>query len=263
MSLSILNNITGLNASRQLGLTQMGLNQTIERLTSGKRINKASDDAAGLGISNQLNTEVKVADQGQRNANDGVSLLQVGDGALDTITNLLQRQAELTQQATTGTVDTKGITNINAEYAKNNATILDIMKSTTFNGASVFGSTASITVGSFAAVDLTASLNLAAASITSGTDASVGGELDKVKADLQTVSTLRATLGASEATLNSYSAVLGIQSQNLQAASSQITDANIANEVVNLSKFQILNQSGISALGKSNQSAQSVLALLQ
>ncbi|GLH69798.1 flagellin [Geothrix rubra] len=261
MSLSILNNITGLNASRQLGLTQMGLNQTIERLTSGKRINKASDDAAGLGISNQLNTEVKVADQAQRNANDGVSLLQVADGALDTITNLLQRQAELTQQASTGTLDANGKANINAEYSKNNATIADILNSTTFNGTSVFSNTAKISVGSFAAVDLTTSL--AKTSITSGTDASVAGQLSAVKADLQTVSTQRATLGASEATLNSYSAVLGIQSQNLQAASSQITDANIANEVVNLSKFQILNQSGISALGKSNQSAQSVLALLQ
>lgn len=261
MSLSILNNVTGLNASRQLGLTQMGLNQTIERLTSGKRINKASDDAAGLGISNQLNTEVKVADQGQRNANDGVSLLQVADGALDTITNLLQRQAELTQQATTGTVDSNGIANINAEYSKNNATIADILKSTTFNGASVFGNTAQITVGSFAKVDLATALS--SVTVTSTTDASASGELDKVKADLQAVSTQRATLGASEATLNSYSAVLGIQSQNLQAAASQITDANIANEVVNLSKFQILNQSGISALGKSNQSSQSVLALLQ
>lgn len=260
MSLSILNNITGLNASRQLGLTQMGLNQTIERLTSGKRINKASDDAAGLGISNQLNTEVKVADQGQRNANDGVSLLQVADGALDTITNLLQRQAELTQQATTGTVDSNGIANINAEYSKNNATIKDILKSTTFNGTSVFGNTAQITVGSFAKVDLATALT--SVTITSGTDASAS-QLSAVKADLQAVSTQRATLGAAEATLNSYSTVLGIQSQNLQAAASQITDANIANEVVNLSKFQILNQSGISALGKSNQSSQSVLALLQ
>lgn len=261
MALSILNNITGLNAARQLGLTQVGLNQTIERLTSGKRINKASDDAAGLGISNQLNTEVKVADQAQRNANDGVSLLQVADGALDTITNLLQRQAELTQQASTGTLDSNGKANINAEYSKNNATIADILKSTTFNGTSVFGNTAQISVGDFSPVNLTASL--ASTTVTSGTDAAATNELTKVQADLQAVSTQRATLGASEATLNSYSAVLGIQSQNLQAASSQITDANIAHEVVNLSKFQILNQSGISALGKSNQSSQSVLALLQ
>jgi len=261
VALSILNNVPALNAARQLGLTGAGLNATIERLTSGRRINHASDDAAGLGISNQLGTEVRVANQAQRNSNDGVSLLQVADGALDTITNLLQRQAELTQQATTGTVDANGIANINAEYAKNNATITDILNSTAYNGATVFGSTPSISVGSFTAVNLTTSLTKT--TITSGVDASAAGELTKVKADLQVVSTQRANIGADQQTLNSYSSVLGTTSQNLQAASSQITDANVGQEVVNLSKFQILNQSGISALGQANTSAQAILALLR
>lgn len=261
MSLSILNNISALNAARQLTVTDAGLNSTIERLTSGKRINHASDDAAGLGISNQLSSEVRVANQAQRNANDGVSLLQVADGALDTITNLLQRQAELTQQASTGTLDTNGIANINAEYAKNKATITDILASTKYNNAAVFGNTAKIAVGSFTSVDLTTSLK--STTITSGTDASASGELAKVQADLQSVSTQRASIGADQQTLNSYSAVLGVQSQNLQSAASQITDANVGQEVVNLSKFQILNQSGISALGQANTSAQAILALLR
>jgi flagellin len=116
-------------------------------------------------------------------------------------------------------------------------------------------------VGDFAAVSLKTALTKT--SITSGTDASASGELTNVKTSLQAVSTQRAQIGASQQTLTSYASILGVQSQNLTAAASQITDANVADEVVNLSKFQILNQAGISALGKSNQSAQSVLALLQ
>lgn len=261
MSLSILNNISALNATRQLGLTSAGLNQTIARLTSGKRINSAADDAAGLGISNQLNSEVAIANQAVRNANDGVSLLQVGDGALDTITNLLQRKAELVGQATSGTVDANGISNINAEYADIQSQITDILGKTKFNGAAVFGSTATIGVGDFTGVNLTTALT--STNITSTSDASASGELAKVNADIQTVSQQRAQIGAGEQTLNSYAAVIGVQAQNLTAASSQITDANIATEVVNLSKFQILNQSGISALGQSNQANQSILALLR
>jgi flagellin len=248
-----------MGASRQLGITSAGLNQTIQRLTTGKRINKASDDAAGLGISNQLQSEVRVSNQAVRNANDGVSLLQTADGALDTITSLLQRKAELSQQATTGTIDANGIANINAEYGQISSQITDILANTKFNGQAVFANTAKVAVGDFTAVDLTTAL--AKTAITSTSSAS--GDLTAVQADLQTVSTQRAQLGASEQTLNNYATVLGVQSQNLTAASSQITDANVADEVVNLSKFQILNQSGISALGKSNQSAQSVLALLQ
>jgi len=255
----ILNNVAAPGASRQLRLTSLGLNKTIERLTSGKRINHASDDAAGLGISNQLNAEVRVSNQASRNANDGVSFLQVADGALDTISNLLQRKAELAQQYATGTVDTNGQTNIDAEYGQIKSQIDDILASTKFNGANVFGSTAKISLGSFTSVDLTNALK--STTITSG--ASAATDAAKVTADLQTVSAQRATIGAQMQTLTSYASVLGVQAQNLTAAASQITDANVADEVVNLSKFQILNQSGVSALGQANQSAQSILALLR
>lgn len=259
--MSLLNNISAMGASRQLGITAAGLNKTIERLTSGKRINHASDDAAGLGISNQLLSEVRVNNQAQRNANDGVSLLQVADGALDTITSLLQRKAELSQQAATGTIDTNGKANINAEYALINTQLSDIITNTKFNGTAVFGNTAKVEVGDFTPVDLTTPLK--ATAFKSGAAAEAAGELSNVQADLQTVSTQRAQIGASQQTLTSYASILGVQVQNLTSAASQITDANVADEVVNVSKFQILNQAGISALGKSNQSAQSVLALLQ
>jgi flagellin len=258
---SILNNIAALGASNQLSITNEGLQKTIQQLTTGRRINNASDDAAGLGISNQLNSEVAVANQGQMNGQNGNALLQTGDGALNTISNLLQRQAQLVEEATSGTVGTNGVANINAEYSQNSAQIADILKNTTFDSASVFGSTASIAVGDYAAVALTNALK--STTITSGTDASAAGELAKVQADIQTVSTQRATLGAAESTLSNYSSMLATQSQNLQAASSTITDANVSQDVVNLSKFQILNQSGISALGQANTAAQSILALLR
>jgi len=101
---SILNNIAALGASRQLGITGANLNQTIQRLTTGKRINQASDDAAGLAIANKLGADIKIAGQAQRNANDGVSYLQVADGALDEVTSLLTRASQLAQQAQTGTI---------------------------------------------------------------------------------------------------------------------------------------------------------------
>jgi flagellin len=267
---SILNNVAALGASRQLGVTNLGLNQTIQRLTTGKRINRASDDAAGLAISNQLGADIKIAGQGRRNANDGISVLQVADGVLDEVTNLLTRASELAQQAQSGTSGADngtGKTALDAEFQKIITTIADIQNSTTFNGASVFNATSAlaVAVGGFTTVN-----------VTVGTFASLSATTDKLvsttfaataAADIATaitnVSTLRGTIGAGQQQLQSVSNSLGIQVENFTAAFSQIRDANVADEVVNLSKFQILNQSGISALGQANQSSQSILALLR
>ncbi|HEX9009163.1 MAG TPA: flagellin [Holophagaceae bacterium] len=261
---SILNNIGALGASRQLGITNAGLQQTIQRLTTGSRINKASDDAAGLAISNKLNADIKVAGQGQRNANDGISYLQVGDGVLDTVTNLLTRAAQLAQQAQTGTVDTVGRTALDAEFQNIITSIGDIEKSTTFNGTSVFGATLTVAVAGYSAVgvNVTTFNSLSSAnslvSVTSAASAATA-----ITNMLTSVSALRGTIGANEQRLQAVSDTLGIQVENFTAAYSQIHDANVADEVVNLSKFQVLNQSGISALSKANQSGQSILALLQ
>ena len=261
---SILNNIGALGASRQLGITNQGLQQTIQRLTTGSRINKASDDAAGLAISNKLNADIKVAGQGQRNANDGISYLQVGDGVLDTVTNLLTRAAQLAQQAQTGTVDTTGRAALDAEFSNIVASIADIEKSTTFNGQTVFGTTLNVAVAGYTsvAVNVTTFNSLTSvnslASVTSASAAALA-----ITSMITSVSALRGTIGANESRLQAVSDTLGIQVENFTAAYSQIHDANIADEVVNLSKFQILNQSGISALSKANQSGQSILALLQ
>jgi flagellin len=273
---SILNNISAMGASRQLGIVGGNLQQTIERLTTGKRINKASDDAAGLAIANKLSADIKIAGQAQRNANDGISYLQVADGALDQVTSLLTRAAQLAQQAQTGTISDSNRANLDAEFQNIITTMANIGSNTNFNGTAIFNSTGSATNVTIQAGDY-GTFTVAIAGISSNSTTalglSTGNNLKTTTAAatvatalasaLNSVSTMRASIGANEAQLNATSDILGVQVQNFTAAQSQIMDANIADEVVNLTKFQILNQSGTSALAKSNQSSQQILALLQ
>ncbi len=262
---SILNNIAALGASRQLGITNQGLQQTIQRLTTGKRINQASDDAAGLAISNKLNADIKIAGQAQRNTNDATSFLQVADGVLDTVTNLLTRAAQLAQQSQTGTVDTTGRAALDAEFQNIITTIQNIQDNTTFSGTSVFSAnTLAVAAGGFGTVSISVTtFNTLSTANALSTAALAATAAASISAMLTSVSALRGTIGASEQELSAISSTLGIQVQNFTAAYSQITDANVADEVVNLSKYQILNQSGISALSQANQAGQSILALLR
>jgi len=272
---SILNNVSALGASRQLGISGAGLEKTIQRLTTGKRINNASDDAAGLGISNQLGADIRIASQGKRNANDGVSYLQVADGVLDEVTNLLTRASELAQQSQTGTISATNRSALDAEFQNILTTIQDIGQSTKFNGTAVFGSSLTVAVAGFTSVAvgvgtvstsgatgvILGSLTIGTSSLT--TTLGAGTVAANLSTALTSVSNLRATIGAGQQQLGSVSNSLGIQVENFTAAYSQIRDADISAEVVNLTKFQILNQSGTSALGQANQASQSILALLR
>jgi len=266
---SILNNISALGASRQLGVSGAGLQKTIERLTTGRRINRASDDAAGLGISNKLGSDIRVAAQGKRNANDGTSFLQVADGVLDEVTNLLTRAAELSQQAQTGTISNTNRANIQAEFSNIMDTIQEIGNNTKFNGAKVFDTTTvNVAVAEFSAIAITAgtlgAADLkAAGSLSLATDTGAAAAATAITSAIEAVSGQRATIGANMQRLTATSNALGIQVENFTAAYSQIRDAEIADEVVNLTKFQILNQSGTSALSQANQAQQQILALLR
>jgi flagellin len=271
---SILNNVAALGASRQLGITSKGLEQTIERLTTGRRINKASDDAAGLAISNRLGADIRIANQGRRNANDGNSYLQVADGVLDEVTSLLTRAAELAQQAATGTVSGTNRASIDLEFQNIIKNIADIGLSTKFNAQTVFdsGTTFTVAVASFSpigvnvssiATSATSALGLTAGTTTLSTVGSALSATALITAAIDSVSTLRATIGATQQQLNSISNALGIQVENFTAAYSQIRDANIADEVTTLTKFQILNQSGTAALSQANQAQQAILSLLR
>ena|GEM_PF-211089 len=290
-SQSILHNTAALGASRRLGITGRGLEKTIERLTTGLRINRAADDAAGLAISNRLGADIRIANQGRRNANDGISYLQVADGVLEEVNSLLTRALELTEQARTGTINTDNRKALDLEFQRIIKGIADIGMKTTFNGQSIFVSdtTLSVSVAEYTRVGIATGRFADDAStifcsdifgntgdiktslgngIVAGRDSITTIErADDVRGPLyeaiQSISMMRASIGANQQQLTSVAESLGIQGENFTAAFSQIRDANIADEVINLTKFQILNQSGTSALGQANQAAQAVLSLLR
>ena len=266
---SILNNVAALGASRQLAITSKGLQQTIERLTSGKRINRASDDAAGLAISNKLGANIRIASQGARNTGDGISYLQVADGALDEVTNLLTRAAELAEQAASG-FNASNLTPLDAEFTAIKTAIDNIGTNTLFNGATIFISSNSFAVhaGDYGVVSvLVGSLSSTILGLTAtsslASNAGASAAIALVRSAIDTVSSTRGALGASQQQLKSVQNSLGIEVENFTTAFSQIRDANIADEIVNLTKFQILSQSGTSALSQANQASQGILALLR
>jgi flagellin len=247
---SILNNVAALGASYQLGITGTGLKDTITALTTGKRINQASDDASGLVIANGLTADTQIDVQGQANANNMLSTLQTQDGTLNEATNLLTRAAELAQEAQGQGADKSAL---DAEFQSILTTFNALTSTTTVSFTTGIG----ITYGNFT-VSVDAVTALAGNLITSATQAALN-----ISASLASLGAARGAIGAGEESLQAYSNVLGIQMQNQTAQLSQIQDANIADEVVNLTKYQILQQSGISALSKANTAAQGILTLLQ
>jgi len=282
-SFSVLNNIAGINAQNQLNVNNVYLNRTLLRLSSGKRINSGADDAAGLGIADSLRANVRAIDQAVRNANDGISVAQIADGALQEITNLLTRAFTLAEEAATETVDSTGRTALNNEFTAIEAEVARIAGQTNFNGLALFttaGLNGALTVfvgdvSSSSTIDVTVtSITTSGSTVTSlgGTDltavdltsmSTAATALTTLKSALSGVSTMRASIGAGMNRLQAAVAVLQNQSQNTQAAESTIRDANMAEEIANLTKYQILAQSGIAALSQANANSQLVLALLR
>jgi flagellin len=285
-SFSILNNISGLNAQNQLNLNNVSLSRTLLRLSSGKRINSGADDAAGLQIADTLRANTYALNQAVRNANDGIGVAQIADGALQEITNLLTRSVTLAEEAATETIDDTGRLSLDAEFTQIEAEIARIANKTNFNGQSLFqpasglqgnlvvfvgditgASSISVSISTITA-DVAAGTvtNLGTADLTTVSLASLASaatSLTTIKTALQEVSKMRASIGAGMNRLQSAVAVLQTQSQNTAAAESSIRDANIAEEVGNLTKYQILAQSGMAALAQANSNSQSVLSLLQ
>jgi flagellin len=279
---SILNNIAALNAQNQLTINNTGLTRTFLRLSSGKRINSGADDAAGLQIADSLRANVRALDQAVRNANDGISLAQIADGALEEMSNILTRAVTLAEESATETTDSVGRSSLNREYQHIQGEIARIVEQTNFNGVTLFtaggingelsifvGDTTSassisvtldvITTSGATVTDL-GGQNLATVDLTTATGAVTA--LTTIKNALATVSSNRAEVGAGINRLQAAISVLQTQSQNTQAAESTIRDANIAQEVTNLTKHQILAQSGLAALAQANANSQIVLGLL-
>jgi len=279
MALSILSNIAGLNAQNQLNLNSVNLNNTLLRLSSGKRINSAADDAAGLGIASSLKANVLALDQASRNANDGIAVSQIADGALAQIQTLLTSGITLAEEAATDTVDANGKTALNNQLTAIKTEITRIANQTNYNGVSIFSATAAsklggtlhVFVGDTANVSsISVTINTISATSVGGTDISgtnlstnASGAITTLTTALKGISTSRSQVGAGINQLQSAVAVLQNMSQNTSAAASNIEDANMAQEVSNMTKYQILAQTGMAALAQANASAQNVLTLLR
>jgi flagellin len=266
-------NMSSLIAQKNLISSGNSLSTAMERLSSGMRINSSKDDAAGQAIANRMTAQVKGMAQAERNANDGVSMVQTMEGGLSRINDNLQRIRELAVQAASDTNTADDRTSIKTEIDERVKEIDRIAGSTTFNGTNLLNgvATLNIQVGgnttandkiAVATVDATsATLAVGALAVTDNTTSNAA--ITSVDAALKSVDTARATLGA---TLNRFDSVvsnLQTSSTNLSAAKSRIEDADYAVEVANMTRAQILQQAGTSVLSQANQSTQSVLKLLQ
>ena len=272
MSLSILNNISALQAENQLSITTAAANKSLQQLSSGSRINSGSDDAAGLAISDGLNANVAALNQSSLNATNAIGSLQTADGALAQVTALLNRSVTLATEAANTGLSSSQSTAINNEFKALLTQIGNINSSTNFNGTAVFGSTVSaftsdgsstgtVSIGTSVSSTDVSTLSLASADLSTTSGASAA--LTAISAAISKVSAERGTLGATVEQLQAASTVDTNESANLVSASSNITSADISTVVANDTKYSILQQTGISALQQANQQAQTVLKLLQ
>lgn len=284
---SIVNNLGAVNALNKLNATQVGLSRTLGRLSSGLRINSAADDASGLAIADSLRADVSALNQAIRNANDGNNIILVADGALAEISSLLQRAVSLSEQASS---DTSGADSgiekaaLNQEYQEIIREINRISDTADFNGRVLFGTTGTtvdIQVGisgnttndilqvsttALSATTLALSVTGTGQAVTTtafNTKATAQAEFALIKAAIDDISTRRGSLGSTLNRIQSTISVISSQAQNLLGAESTIRDADIAAEIVALTKFQVLQQTGLAALAQANTASQSVLSLLR
>lgn len=277
MALTVNTNIASLNAQRNLSTTQTALNKSLQRLSSGLRINSAADDAAGLAISEGMRSQIRSMNQAVRNANDGVSLVQTAEGALNEVSNILVRMRELATQSATGTVSSDQRAYIDNEFSQLKSEIDRIASATQFNGTSLFTSTAgqtvSFQVGPGATVNDTITVTISAAgaasigvgttSVSGTSGASATAALTAIDSAITNVSNIRGTLGAIQNRLQSTINNLQVSVENLSAAESRIRDVDVASETAALTRAQILTQAGTSILSQANQTPQSALSLLR
>ena len=270
MGLRINTNVASLNTARTLQRSTTELNRSLERLSSGLRINRAADDAAGLAIAESFRSVVRGAQVAQRNAQDGVSLVQTAEGALSQTTNILQRIRELAVQAANGTQSTDNRLALTREVNELIGQINNIATDTQFNGISVLSSVQTVTLQSGAYVSQTLTVSVSGAraadigvSAISLSVASLAvAAISTVDNAIRSVNTLRSTLGAFQNRLEFTINTLAIQEENSAASESAIRDADIARETIQFTRNQILVSAGTSVLAQSNVVPQTALQLL-
>ncbi len=289
MSLGVLNNINALNAQRNLASTQSNLSKTLQQLSSGSRINSGADDAAGLAVADGLNANATALTQSTRNTGDAIGLLQTADGALSQVTSLLNRAVTLATEAANQTLTTGQVSSANQEYQNILTEVGNIGSTTNFNGSAVFTNTArnffvsdGTASGASTYSDAVGALTTASIGTTAptagvpgpGADFSAVGVATLTAANASTVLTTltsaisdvayqRGTIGANINQLTSAQSVASSEQANLTSASNSISATDYGQAASDLSKYQVLSQTGISALAQANSVQQEVLKLLQ
>ena len=267
MPMMINTNVVSLNAQRNLTASQSSLATSMQRLSSGLRVNSAGDDAAGLAIATRMNAQIKGINVAIRNANDGISLAQTAEGALATVTDALQRMRELAIQAQNGSNGTTDRANLDTEYQQLSQEITRIAAQTKFNGTAIVGASAGAQVFQVGANNgdtltiTTAQVTTVAGDLTTSANASTA--VAALDAKLDVITTNRATYGAAISRFGMAISNLSITGENQAAARGRIMDADFAAETSNLSRAQILQQAGSAMVAQANQLPQTVLTLLR
>ena len=285
MGVSAASNIQSLQAQSQLQRTSSALEKTFQRLASGLRINSPSDDSAGLAIADELNADARIAAVAIRNSNDGISLATLADGAMEEVGSMLSRMAELAEQSANGVYTNTQRSALQSEWLALGSEIERIAVTTTFNGIKILSSNQDIAIQvgfdsganssiiiSSALATLTAlglassgqsSLNFSLLGITTAEAQSASGlALDAVNAAITSLSSTRGRMGAVESRLNVAINFVTVARENLLAAESQVRDADIAQEVANMTRLEVLQQAGAAVLAQANQQPALVLKLL-
>ena len=282
MTLSINTNIASIDAQRNLSASQSSLATSMQRLSSGLRINSAKDDAAGLSIAERMNAQVRGMNVAIRNSNDGISLAQTADGALAQVSNSLQRMRELAVQARNSTNSSSDKDSLNKEFSQLQSEITRVLGGTAFNGKHILGAdatTLNFQVGAGTTTDdtvsiktsnmttdttMTAVTNTSTAVIDStATSGAIGTVIDNIDKAIDDVNDTRATFGATQSRFDSIISNLQSSVENQTAARSRIMDADFATETANMSRANVLQQAGTAMIAQANQQPSQVLSLLR
>ena len=267
MPMTINTNISSMNAQRNLASSQGSLATSMQRLSSGLRVNSAKDDAAGLAIADRMNAQVRGMTVASRNANDGISMAQTAEGALSTVTDALQRMRELGIQAQNGTAGTSDRANMDTEYQQLSQEITRIAAQTKFNGTAIIGGGAGVNVfqvgannGDTLAITTTTVTTVGGGLATAANASTAVAALDTA---IDTITTQRANYGAAMNRFGMAISNLAISTENQSAARGRIMDADFAVETANLSRAQILQQAGNAMVAQANQLPNQVMTLLR
>jgi len=281
MTMSINTNIASLNAQRNLSQSQSSLATSMQRLSSGLRINSAKDDAAGLAIAERMNAQVRGMNVAVRNANDGISLAQTAEGALSKVGDSLQRMRELAVQSRNATNSSSDKDSLNKEFSQLQSEITRVLGGTSFNGKAMLGAAATALTFQVGAnttandtitvttTDMTQASQITAVTASTAVidNTATGGAIDTVINNIDTaidnVNNTRATFGATQSRFDAIISNLQQGVENQSAARSRIMDADFATETANMSRSQILQQAGTAMVAQANQLPNSVLSLLK